>query len=100
MGVVRPVVKTASTAMEQIDHRQLFSASGACREDNAILHVEAERGAMKGDVAHNHFGSKPGMIGLRLLFFLVAGGEQQQNNKAEHYSRACRFICFHECLSV
>jgi hypothetical protein len=53
---------------------------------------------MKRDVAQSHFGSETGMIGFR--FFLAAGGEQQQNNKAERYSRAYRFICFHECLSV
>ena len=55
IGIIRPVAKTSSPAMEQVHHRQLCPYDDASRHHHAILHISKERHATEGGVDHFYF---------------------------------------------
>src|SRR5438477_490581 len=88
IGMVRPVAKTTSIAVQQVDQRKPLAGGDARREYHSVWHFTVECNAVESDVPQGHLRSQTRMICWRFLSFLAThrqqGEKQYESNKTSY----------------
>lgn len=77
-----------AAAMQQVDHLQLPAWRNFQRQDNAILHVAIESGAVECDVFESQVRSKSGMVRWLPRLMIPAARRQNEDDREKHTAGA------------